>query len=64
MRCSDAVHKLSALDLQDNSRGIAFKELPADKFAKVEHLQRGLHKHLAGAPVFFPSEDFDEWFEG
>ncbi len=64
IRCSDAVRKISTLDLQNNSCGVVFKELPADKFAEVEHLQRGLHKHLAGAPVFFPSENFDEWFEG
>ena len=63
IRCSDSVRKISTLDLQNNSCGVVFKELPADKFAEVEHLQRGLHKHLAGAPVFFPSEDFDEWFK-
>ncbi len=63
IRCSDAVSKTSALKMQNNSKGVVFKELPADKFAAVEHLQRGLHKHLAGAPVFFPSDDFDEWFK-
>ena len=63
IRCSDAVRELSALDLQSNSCNAVFEELTADKFNSVEHLQRGLHKHLSAAPVFFPSENFDDWFE-
>jgi len=63
IRCSDAVSKTSALKLQNNSESVVFKELPAEKFAAVEHLQRGLHKHLAGAPVFFPGENFEDWFK-
>lgn len=63
IRCSDAVREISALDLQDNSCDVVFKELPADIFDTVEHLQRGLHKHLAAAPVFFPSEHFEDWFK-
>ena len=63
IRCSDAVSKISSLKLQNKSENVVFKELPADKFASVEHLQRGLHKHLTDAPVFFPSENFDDWFE-
>ncbi|MBQ8791699.1 MAG: GNAT family N-acetyltransferase [Ruminiclostridium sp.] len=64
IRCTDAVRKLSEFNLPCNSYdGILFKELPADKFNEVEYLQRGLHKHLAGAPVFFPAYDFDKWFE-
>lgn len=63
IRCSDAVSKTTTLKIQNNSGSVVFKELPADKFAAIEHLQRGLHKHLAGAPVFFPSENFEDWFE-
>ena len=63
IRCLDFVREISEFDLQNNSCEDVFKELPVDKFAAVEHLQRGLHKHLAGAPVFFPSDDFDEWFK-
>ena len=63
IRCSDFVRKISEFDFRSNSCEIVFKELPADKFAAVEHLQRGLHRHLAGAPIFFPGEDFDEWFK-
>ena len=63
IRCSDFVREISEFDLQNNSCEVVFKELPVDKFAAVEHLQRGLHRHLAGAPVFFPSDDFDEWFK-
>lgn len=62
IRCSDAVRKTSELKSQSNSGSIVFKELPADRFAAVEHLQIGLHKHLAGAPVFFPGENFEDWF--
>ena len=63
IRCSDFVREISEFDLQNNSCEVVFKELPVDKFAAVEHLQRGLHRHLAGAPVFFPGDDFDEWFK-
>lgn len=63
IRCSDFVRKLSEFDLQTNSCNAAFNELSTDEFRSVEHLQRGLHKHLAGAPAFYPSDDFDEWFE-
>ena len=63
IRCSDFVREISKFDLQNNSCEVVFNELPVDKFAAVEHLQRGLHKHLAGTPVFFPSDDFDEWFK-
>ena len=64
IRCTDAVRKLSEFNLPCNSYdGILFKELPTDKFNEVESLQRGLHKHLAGAPVFFPAYEFDNWFE-
>lgn len=63
IRCSDFVREISKFDLQNNSCEVVFKELPVDKFAAVEHLQRGLHRHLAGAPVFFPGDDFDKWFK-
>lgn len=63
IRCSDAVRKITSLDLQHNSCDVVLKELPADEFDRVEHLQRGLHKHLAGAPVFFPGENFEDWFK-
>lgn len=64
IRCTDAVRKLSDFNLPYNSYdGILFKKLPTDKFNEVESLQRGLHKHLAGAPVFFPAYEFDNWFE-
>jgi len=63
IRCSDFVREISEFDLQNNSCEVVFKELPTDKFAAVEHLQRGLHRHLAGAPVFFPSENFEDWFK-
>ena len=63
IRCSDFVREISEFDLQNNSCEVVFKKLPADKFVAVEHLQRGLHRHLAGAPVFFPGDDFDEWFK-
>ncbi|MBQ7981357.1 MAG: GNAT family N-acetyltransferase [Oscillospiraceae bacterium] len=63
IRCSDFVRELSEFDSQTNSYNAVFKELSADEFKAVEQLQRGLHKHLAGAPAFYPSDDFDEWFE-
>ena len=62
IRCADFVRELSEFDLRNNSCGAVFRELSTDEFRSVEQLQRGLHKHLANAPVFFPGDDFDEWF--
>lgn len=65
IRCCDAVREISSLKLQNVSDNVLFEELSADKFRLVEHLQRGLHKHLAETPVFFPFDEngFESWFE-
>lgn len=63
IRCADFVREVSEFDLHNYSCNAVFKELSADEFRNVKHLQRGLSKHLAGAPVFLPDDDFDEWFE-
>ena len=62
-RCSDYVREIPRFDFNCSSYNVTFEELSADKFAEVKYLQKGLHKHLAGAPVFYPGENFDEWFE-
>ena len=43
---------------------IQFEELSREQFGEVAHLQRGLHRHLLNAPVFFPVPDcgFEAWF--
>ena len=64
IRCCDAIREICKMYLPNASYDVAFEELAVDKFSAVKHLQKGLHKHLAGAPVFFPSEPFDNWFEG
>ena len=63
IRCCDAVRELSKMDLPSVSGDIVFEELSADKFNSVKNLQKGLNRHLACAPTFFPSEPFDDWFE-
>ncbi|MBE6880126.1 MAG: GNAT family N-acetyltransferase [Ruminococcaceae bacterium] len=63
IRCSDYVRKIPEINLNYSSYNVTFEELSADKFNEVKYLQRGLHRHLAGSPVFFPSENFDKWFE-
>lgn len=63
IRCSDAIGKISELNVQNNLCDVDFKELTKENFFKVEHLQKGLHKHLAGAPIFFPGENFENWFK-
>jgi len=43
---------------------IQFEELSREHFCEVAHLQRGLHRHLLNAPVFFPVPEcgFEAWF--
>lgn len=64
IRCSDAVRKLSALDLTNESENVDFTELPAGKFEKVRGLRGRLVKHLEKSPVFCPAdaERFEQWF--
>lgn len=65
IRCCDAVREISNLELQNISDHVVLEELSADQFRSVEHLQKGLHKHLAKSPVFFPPDEkgFECWFE-
>ena len=65
IRCCDAVSEISNFKLQKASDNVLFEELPADNFRLVEHLQRGLSKHLEESPVFLPSDEngFESWFE-
>lgn len=63
IRCCDAVREISKIDLTDVLCNAEFEELSVDEFSSVKHLQKGLHDHLAGAPTFFPSGPFDDWFE-
>ena len=64
IRCCDAVGSMTELNVTGTCGNAVFKELSADNFRAVEQLQRGLHSHLAGSPVFFPPDKgFDSWFE-
>jgi len=65
IRCSDAVRKIPKEEIPGAAGNISLKELNREEFQEVEQLQRGLHKHLENAPVFFPPDKngFECWFE-
>ncbi len=64
IRCMDAVKSVGAPEVQNVSNDMQFEELTGEQFGEVAHLQRGLHRHLLNAPVFFPVPDcgFEAWF--
>ncbi len=64
IRCMDVVQKIDGFDFQKASGDVMFEEIPKERFCEVEHLQRGLHRHLLDAPIFFPLPDcgFEAWF--
>ena len=67
IRCMDAVRSVESLEKQNAqniSDEVQFEELTREQFAEVAHLQRGLHRHLLNAPVFFPLPGcgFEAWF--
>lgn len=64
IRCMDAVQETERVALQTVTGEAVFEELPRERFCEVAHLQKGLHRHLLNAPVFFPLPDcgFEAWF--
>ena len=65
IRCSDAVQKISKLDLSCNINDINFRELPHNEFEKIKNLRYGLVHHLEKSPIFYPTdmEQYDGWFQ-
>lgn len=65
IRCMDAVREIGKNELTVMSEDVTFGELPRERFAEVEQLQRGLHGHLLKAPTFFPlpQGSFEAWFK-
>lgn len=63
--CTDAVRKISSLDIPHSSDSIHFVELPSNEFERIKKLRNGLVKHLAKAPVFYPTdmERYEQWFQ-
>lgn len=64
IRCMDAVREIERFVIQNVAVEAEFEELPKERFCEVEHLQKGLNRHLLKAPVFFPLPDcgFEAWF--
>ncbi len=64
IRCMDAVQEMEEISVQKVSGDVVFEELTKECFCEVEHLQKGLHRHLLQAPVFFslPECGFEAWF--
>ena len=65
IRCSDAVREISSLAISHSSDNIHFVELPSNEFERIRKLRSGLVKHLARAPVFYPTdmERYEQWFQ-
>lgn len=65
IRCTDAVRKISSLAIPHSSDNIHFLELPSNEFERIRKLRNGLVKHLAKAPVFYPTdmERYEQWFQ-
>lgn len=64
IRCSDAVNKISNLAVFQSFDNIHFVELPSNEFERIRSLRNGLVKHLAKAPIFYPTDikRYDQWF--
>ncbi len=65
IRCSDAVREMSNLALPNRSDNIHFVELSSSEFERIRKLRSGLVKHLARAPIFYPTdmERYEQWFQ-
>ena len=65
LRCSDAVREISSLAVPHSSDNIHFVELASNEFERIRELRSGLVKHLARAPVFYPTdmERYEQWFQ-
>ena len=66
IRCSDAMMKLSDRNVTSTKEmNLTVQELKPEEKKQINPLRKGLVKHLAEAPVFFPTDlsSYDEWFQ-
>lgn len=66
IRCSDAIMKLNTrTKISEFNKDIRFQELVKGDKREISSLRKELIKHLASAPIFFPTSmaQDDNWFE-